>query len=65
MKKKSQLKWDELQAQVQQMPQVRWPLLVCFNFEMLLGIIGILAWGFGSSHKAHGCVLKRMETLLR
>jgi len=45
LKKKVKLKWDEFQAQVQQMPKVKWPLLVCLAFEMLLGIIGILAWG--------------------
>jgi hypothetical protein len=45
VKKKVELKWDELQAQAQQMPHVRQPLLVCLTFEMLLGIIGILAWG--------------------
>jgi hypothetical protein len=42
-----ELKWDELQAQTQQMPQVRQPLLVRLTSEMLLGIIGILAWGVG------------------
>jgi len=47
MKKKVKLKWDELQAQMQQMEQVRWPLLVHLTFEMLLGIIGIPTWGVG------------------
>jgi hypothetical protein len=47
------------------MPQVKWRLLVRLAFEMLLGITWILAWGWGSSHKVHGCALKRMESLLR
>jgi hypothetical protein len=47
VKKKVELKWDQLQAQAQRMPQVRRPLLVHLTFEMLLGIIGILAWGVG------------------
>ncbi len=45
MKKK--LEWDELQVQAQQMEQVRWPLLVCLSFKILLGIIGSLASGVG------------------
>jgi hypothetical protein len=32
---------------------------------MLLGIIGILAWGWGSSHKVHGHDLKKMTSLLK
>jgi hypothetical protein len=32
---------------------------------MLLGIIGILAWGWGSSHKMHGHDLKKMTSLLK
>jgi hypothetical protein len=32
---------------------------------MLLGIINILAWGVGSSHKVHGCGLRNMTTLLK
>jgi hypothetical protein len=47
MKKKTKLEWDELQAQAQQMPQVKKPLLVHLDSEMLLGIIGISAWGVG------------------
>ncbi len=47
MKKKAKLEWDEFQVQVQQMEQVRWPLLVCLTSKILLGIIGILAWGVG------------------
>jgi hypothetical protein len=60
-----ELKWYELQAQAQQMPQVKWPLLLPLTFEMLLGIIGILARGWGSSHKVHGHTLKKMKTLLK
>ncbi len=47
MKKKAKLEWDELQAQVQEMEQAKRPLLVRLTSEILLGIIGILAWGFG------------------
>jgi hypothetical protein len=47
VKKKAKLEWDELQDQVQEMEQVKWPLLVCLTFEILLGIIKILAWGVG------------------
>jgi len=36
------LEWDELQAQVQQIEHVKWPLLVCLASKVLLGIIGIL-----------------------
>jgi hypothetical protein len=32
---------------------------------MLMGIIGILAWVVGSSHKMHGHDLKKMITLLK
>ncbi len=45
MKKKAKLKWDELQAQAQQMERVKQPLLVRLASKILLGIIGILAWG--------------------
>ncbi len=65
VKKKVESKWDELQARVSQMEQVKWPLLVHLTFKMLLGIIGILAWGWGSSHKVHGYALRRMRTLLK
>jgi hypothetical protein len=65
MKKKTKLKWDELQAQTQQMEQVKLPLSVRLAFEILLGIIGVSAWGWGSSHKVHGRTLKRTKTLLR
>jgi hypothetical protein len=47
VKNKIKLEWDELKAQAQQMSYVRQPLLVRLAFEMLLGIIGILAWGVG------------------
>jgi len=65
VKKKTELEWDELQAQVQQMEQVKRPLLVRLTSEILLDIIGIPAWGWGSSHKVHGHALKRTRTLLR
>jgi len=47
MKKKAKLEWDEFQAQVQQMEQVNRPLLVHLASEIMLGIIGISAWGLG------------------
>jgi hypothetical protein len=47
VKKKAKLEWDELQAQAQQMEQVKRPLLVCLASEILLGIIGIPTWGVG------------------
>jgi hypothetical protein len=47
VKKKAELEWDELQAQAQQMEQVKWPLLVHLTSEILLGIIGIPTWGVG------------------
>jgi hypothetical protein len=65
VKEKAELEWDELQAQVQHMEQVKRPLLVCLASEILLGIIGIPAGGWGSSHKVHGHALKRTITLLR
>ena len=47
MKKKTELEWDELQAQAQQMEQVKRPLLVRLASEILLGIIGIPTWRVG------------------
>jgi len=47
VKKKVELKWDELQTQVQQMEQVKWLFLVCLTSKILLGIIGVLVWGMG------------------
>ncbi len=47
MKKKAKLEWDEFQAQVQQMEQIKWLLLVCLTSKILLGIIGIPARGMG------------------
>jgi hypothetical protein len=34
VKKKAELEWNELQAQVQQMEQVKWPLLVPLAFKI-------------------------------
>ncbi len=45
VKKKAKLEWDGLQAQAQQMEQIKWPLLVRLASDILLGIIGIPAWG--------------------
>ncbi len=47
VKKKAKLEWDELQAQAQQMEQVKRPLLVRLASKILLGIIGIPTWGVG------------------
>jgi hypothetical protein len=47
VKKKAKLEWDELQAQVQQMEQVKRLLLVPLASEILFGIIGIPTWGVG------------------
>jgi hypothetical protein len=47
VRKKAKLEWDELQAQAQQMEQVKRPLLVRLTSEILLGIIGIPTWGVG------------------
>jgi hypothetical protein len=63
--KKMKFKWDELQTQAQQMQEVQQPLLVCLTSDMLLGVINILAWGWGWSHKVHGHDLKKMRTLLK
>jgi len=64
VKKKVELKWvDELQAQAQQMPQVRWPLLVCLTYEML-GIIRILAWGMGFIPQGAWVHLEKDENLV-
>jgi len=65
VKKKTKLKWDELQAQTQQMPQVRQPLLVCLAFKKLLGIIRILARGVGFISQSAWAHLKGMKTLLK
>jgi hypothetical protein len=47
------------------MQEVQQPLFLCLTSNMLLGIINILAWGVGSSHKVHGCGLRNMTTLLK
>jgi hypothetical protein len=65
VKKEVKLEWDELQAQAQEIKHVKQPLLVRLASEILLGIIGIPAWGWGSSHKVHGRALKRTKTLLK
>jgi len=65
MKKKAQLERDELQAQAQQMPQVRWPLLVHLTSKMLLGIIGIPTWGVGFIPRSAWVHFKKMKTLLK
>jgi hypothetical protein len=47
------------------MQEVLQPLFLCLTSDMLLGIINILAWGVGSSHKVHGCGLRNVTTLLK
>jgi len=47
VKNKVELEWDELQTQVQQMEQVKRPLLVRLVSKILLGIIWIPARGVG------------------
>jgi hypothetical protein len=47
VKNKVELEWDELQAQVQQMEQVKRPLLIRLASKILLGIIWIPARGVG------------------
>ncbi len=64
MKKKAELKWDELQAQAQQMEQVKQPLLVHLTSEILLGIIGILAWGVGFIPQSAWAHLEKDENLV-
>ncbi len=64
MSKKVELKWDEFQAQAQQMPQVRWSLLVHLTFKMLLHIIQILAWGVGFIPQSARAHLEKDENLV-
>jgi len=64
MKKKAKLEWDEFQAQVQQMEQVKRPLLVCLAFEILLGIIGIPTWGVGFIPQSAWAHLEKDENLI-
>ncbi len=65
MKNKLKLKWDELQAQAQQqIPQVKRPLLGCLTSEMLLGIIGIFAWGVGFIPQSAWPHLEKDENLV-
>jgi hypothetical protein len=64
VKKKVELKWYELQAQAQQRPQVKRILLVSLTFEMLLGIIGILAWGVGFIPQSAWVHLEKNQNLV-
>ncbi len=64
MKKKAELNWDELQAQVQQMEYVKRPLLVCLAFNILLGIIGIPTWGVGFIPQSAWAHLEMDENLV-
>ncbi len=64
VKKKAKLEWDELQAQTQQMEQVKRPLLVCLTFKILLGIIRIPAWGVGFIPQSAWACLEKDENLV-
>jgi len=58
------LKWDELQTQAQQMEHVKQPLLIHLTSKMLLGIIGILAWGVGFIPQNTWVCLEKDENLV-
>jgi hypothetical protein len=64
VKKKPELKWDEFQAQAQQMEQVKRPLLVCLTSEILLDIIGIPTWGVGFIPQSAWACLEKDESLV-
>jgi hypothetical protein len=64
MKKEAKLEWDELQPQVQQMEQIKQPLLVRLAFKILLGIIGIPAWGVGFIPQSAWACLEKDENLV-
>jgi len=64
VKKKAELKWDELQVQVQQMEQVKRPLLVRLVLEILLRIIGIPAWGVGFISQSAWARLEKDKNLV-
>ncbi len=64
VKKKTELEWDELQAQAQQMEQVKRPLLVRLASEILLGIIGIPTWGVGFIPQSAWARLEKDENLV-
>ncbi len=64
VKKKAELEWDELQAQAQQMEQVKRPLLVRLASEILLGIIGIPTWGVGFIPQSAWARLEKAENLV-
>jgi hypothetical protein len=64
IKKKPKLEWDELQAQAQQMEQVKQPLLVHLTSKILLGIIGILAWKVGFIPQNAWACLEKDENLV-
>jgi hypothetical protein len=64
VKKKADFEWDELQAQAQQMEQVKLPLLVHLVSESLLGIIGIPAWGLGFVPQSAWVHLEKDENLV-
>jgi hypothetical protein len=46
------------------MEQVKWPLLVHVAFEILLGIIGIPAWGMGFISQSAWVRLEKDDNLV-
>jgi hypothetical protein len=64
VKKKTKLEWDELQAQAQQMEQVKRPLLVRLASKIVLSIIGIPAWGVGFIPQSAWAHLEKNENLV-
>jgi hypothetical protein len=58
-------KRDELQTQAQQMQEAQHLLLVCFTSDMLLGIIGILAWGMGFMSQSAWVQLDKDDNFLK
>jgi hypothetical protein len=49
---------------VQQMEQVKWPLLVCLASKILLGIIGILGWRVGLIPQSASTRLEKDDNLV-
>ncbi len=63
-RKKTKLEWDELQAQAQQMEHIKQPFLVHLAFKILLGIIGIPAWGVGFTPQSAWACLEKDKNLV-
>ncbi len=65
VKKKAELEWDEFQTQAQQMKEVKQPLFVHLTSKILLGIIGILAWGVGFIPQSAWARLEKDKNLVQ